>query len=244
MAESRSVWMLGTGRCGSRIFAKMLSLSPDVLAVHDAGPLFPPSWPNGDPLQGGRLARAKQAWDQGLVYGESSPPLAQAAYRLAESLPNAKFVHLYRDPRNATIAGLRVGWTTKEFPGVDERRLSPHPTVWPKDEETASRWTEMDVPERCAWLWSSINRFILGFRDTYPNRCMGLPAEALFAPSITPLYDLFDWLEVKRSGACDIIRVAGKKHDYPQLLDLEYVNWSDEWDQYLPRDLMERLGYA
>jgi hypothetical protein len=238
-----SVWMLGTGRCGTGMFARMMKLSPNVRAFHDSGPLHPPTWENGTPLSGLRIRRAQDAWRDGKVYVESAQPLTRAAPKIAAQLPRSKFVHLHRDPRNVMISAYhRLNWYGAKI-DVDPVRAFPHPDLWPLDDEASARWDDMKRIERCIWRWTAVNRWILDFVATLPTRCFILPASALFAPDLSKIFALCDWAEMERPDAEAVIDLSATKVDYKHHKEREYGPWPREWDQYLPRDLMEILEY-
>lgn len=224
-----SVWCLATGRCGTRTLARVLDLSDDVDAHHDRPPLKPPDWPDGEAIAAERQGRLKTGWSSHGAYAETSPILFHAREEIASKLDRARFIHLHRDPIATVLSGMQAGWEDADSEPAYWEQIHP---------DECFKWVE-----RCIHAWERRNRRALAFRDEHPDRCLELRSADLYSGNLCELYHLFDWLGFTRPGSLELRETALTRHNYDHLEQRPRPRWDEDWEQLLPYDLMDALGY-
>jgi hypothetical protein len=109
--------------------------------------------------------------------GEKSPHHCRHVEAIACELPHAKFIHIYRDPRDVAASGVRVSWSSrsivaqaKGWVGIqrEHRRLMG---VMARDRYTEVRFEDLVAsPERelrriCGFLGEAYSPVMLGFAE-------------------------------------------------------------------------------
>jgi hypothetical protein len=119
-SDRRPCFIVSTGRCGSKMLARVLALHPQIGAFHEPKP-----WLNTEAylrwsgrrnshyaharLQLKRDDLIRQVEANDLQYVESSHFLSQLIPELRARY-NARFIHLYRDGRDFVRSGLERPW--------------------------------------------------------------------------------------------------------------------------------------
>jgi hypothetical protein len=213
------VFVVSTGRVGTKTLTNLLSLSPDVLATHEPDPRlvkasFDAYMEGGDVGQserwravvlGARDDAVYNANRRGRIYVETNPRLTYLAGALAVAFPASRFIHLHRHPYEVVRSWMRRG----HYQGHswDFVRLRPRPS-----EALSSEWTALPVLEKNAWHWARITSEALEFLDGLPpSRKLDLRAEALFAGDPTALARLYEFVGVASPAQDWITEVLGQK---------------------------------
>ena len=180
--EGQIVFILSTGRSGSKSIAELLNGHPDAECYHDS---FPHVYTWCCDLLYGRRSRREikekilalynaTAIGKGLVHGQSDQKLAALVPILAEVFPNAKFIWLIRRADSFLNSSYPRGWyDNSEFgypPNMNEF-FSKNAT--PSEFDAAHRingflvgeieentWKKMSAFERNCWYWSYWNNLI------------------------------------------------------------------------------------
>lgn len=260
--SQRPSFVVSTGRCGSKMLARVLALHPEIRACHEPRP-----WLNTEAYLrwSGRKdseyahARLGQKRDDlvrqidanGLHYVESSHFLSHLIPELRDRY-DARFVHLYRDGRDFVRSGLEREWyrggalapvwgAVRRTTGLEvgdsfvDHRLDPPPRY-------DSRF------ERIAWLWAEINGEILDHLESVPDEDRTeLRLEAFGADTIR---ELLGWLghpaEDRLVG--EMAMMGAKK---PNRTEDREIPPPEEWTEARTRgfyeiagDMMHRLGYG
>ncbi len=250
------VFVLSTGRVGTQTLAALCGLSENVRAHHEPEPrLFAlgklahaagsSAASDGTLLEGFRLARAallEEARSSGRGYVETSPQVTFLARVIRELVPDARLIHVVRDPRDVVRSGMRRGW----YAGArgDESRIVPGP-----DDPHAASWEAMSPFEKNLWLWAETNRFILELASGLPGPAPVLiHSEQLTAGEPPALERLYDTL-----GA-DVPRRAQIEAVLAQRMNAQTRGSFPPWDAWTPDQreatrriagpVAERLGYA
>ena len=58
----------------------------------------------------GRTHIVAQAWNEGVIHGETDHNMTPFTHSIAKDIPNAKFIMLIRDPREFIRSGMRRGY--------------------------------------------------------------------------------------------------------------------------------------
>lgn len=160
------VFILSTGRTGTKLMTKIFSHYDQIDAHHEAFPMlqyFPNyiyhNQENSDMLKGMFLAARMElilnAFNNYKTYIESNQCLVFYAYIISNLFKKAKFIHLIRHPgafiRSAVMKGFHLNDSIWESGRV---RM-----------ENMSEWLKHDQIEKLAWVWNTTNKFIIDFFD-------------------------------------------------------------------------------
>lgn len=219
--EHRCIFVLSTGRTGTRTLEALYALSPRLCAYHEP-------YPRMD-----RLARAAYAHEQE-VDAVSTRMLAEAigtaratlfqtsflAHRgyvetshfntflapyIAEHVPTVRFIYLVRHPYKVVVSAMKRQWYQGDF--HDNSRIVPRPGM-----PEAAAWGEFTAFEKNAWLWHETNRWILGFLETFPaDQQLHLRAEDVFDANEDATRALYTFAGVQLPAENKIERVLNKK---------------------------------
>lgn len=182
------LFVLGTGRCGTKTLATMLSRIPGCRVEHERPPpllgevtaLIRGSMTDDDMVALLRDTRSPDAIGGDRVSGESNQRLSFIVPTLARAFPGARLLWIVRDGRENVASVHHRRWYDPREP---ELRQAHHaesaanrilgPDVG--DIERA-RWDAMSGFERCCWYWSYTNRAIEQATSglTLPTLCVRL----------------------------------------------------------------------
>jgi hypothetical protein len=213
----RCTFTLSTGRVGTMTLAHLVSSTSGVVAVHEPAPHLlrlsklafeERSSVDAGPSERWRLvveaARADAIWQahrKGHAYFESGNRMTFFAPELASLFPDAKFVHLFRDPMTFVESTHARGWYAGH--PWDWARIAPGPA-----DAFLDRWERMDALEKIAWNWVGVNAYALDVCDSISShRSMLLPSEALFSGRKDVVEQLFSFLELRPPGIRTVRRV-------------------------------------
>lgn len=179
MATLEPLFILSTGRCGTKWIDELLKSDSSIISIHHIHPVmrsqaklvyelnYPESTSREQMLMkemflGGREEVFLQGMkvDKNIVFTDSRMTFfAEVIYDL---FPKAKFVHLHRHPGGVVSSGVNRGWYTSNSQS-ELNRIYPG-----KNNAYYTKWSEMDRIEKNAWLWSETNRWILDFLKKVP----------------------------------------------------------------------------
>lgn len=182
--EYDPVFVLSTGRCGTKLLSGLLQLNSRVAVYHGNTPEL--TWYSGYAFQHFKtkdselktaidLARYEQIRNEYLLgkkYIETNNRITFFAHQLAELYPRSKFIHLYRDVYKVVKSGNSRNWYGNDKL-IDEGKIRP------LGENTV--WEQFSQVEKIAWMWNETNRFADDFKKTVEaSRVMTIEAEELF----------------------------------------------------------------
>lgn len=160
----RPVFVLTSGRSGSKLVVELLSLAPEIHALHEPRPTLQyfsdfASRRQADAglleslIDAARMEMVLEAMIRRKIYVESNQCLTFFAPALARRFAGARFVHLLRHPGDFVASAVRKGWHRNDSIWEAGRvRLHDEP-----------RWAAMDQVQRLAWLWDFTHRAIGDF---------------------------------------------------------------------------------
>jgi hypothetical protein len=166
-AESMPVFVLSTGRCGTRLLSNIIGLDPQYIIAHQPSPELSymagyvyhesKSKSNNSKMiaDACRYETIRDAWLTKKTYVETNNRITFFAPQLAEIYPQSKFIHLQRDVLDFVTSGYSRNWYTYEKI-YDEGRITPHPL-------DNIPWEEFSQVQKITWLWIETNRFIRNF---------------------------------------------------------------------------------
>ncbi len=180
--ESVPVFVLSTGRCGTKLMTEVLSDYDHFSVYHEPYPEF--SWHSSyaykhhrnrhDELRmmfdAARYELIRDAHLTGRQYVETNNRITFFAYQIAELFPRARFVHLFREPYAFIKSGIQRNWySNAEI--YDEGRIHA---------EDPGLWEGYSTEQKIAWLWMATNEFIEDFKSSHPERVLSVSSEKLF----------------------------------------------------------------
>lgn len=180
--DSAPVFVLSTGRCGTKLLTQLFNELPAVKAWHEPSPELTyysrfafEHWNTMNETEtlrrivdAARYELVRNAFLLDKVYVETNNRITFYAFALAELYPQSRFIHLVRKPEKVVKSGLARGWYTGHTL-YDESRPQP-PTL-------------IEDPEaKIAWLWNETNGFIESFKKSVEaGRLMTVRSEDLFS---------------------------------------------------------------
>ena len=197
------LFVLNTGRAGSRTIANVLSQHPELASTHEPLPRlieetveyrygrFP-----ADDLAA-LLAESRPPAVDGRRYCETANRLSLTVPGLASTFPDAQVIWLMRDGRDVVSSGMQRGWfdpsVVKDTPWERHRLRGDE-----LGEISADEWAEWSPFRRVSWLWRRTNEII----ET----------------------DL-EALDADRSMKLRLEDLSDRMDDVAEFLDIEPINW-------------------
>lgn len=166
-SESTPVFILSTGRCGTKLLTKILSEIKKLDVHHQPYPEF--SWHGKYAYEqfdvhpeklklifdAARYEMIRDTFLNKKVFVETNNRITFFAHQIAELYPNARFIHLIREPVSFVKSGLARNWYSgKEL--YDEGRIIDH--------NNPQEWAKYTAEEKIAWLWRTTNEFVNDFK--------------------------------------------------------------------------------
>ena len=160
------VFILSTGRSGSKLIVELLNQSENIEAFHEPRPTLQYfsnyAYHNQKKEQilkkiidGVRMEMILEVFINDKIYMESNQCLTFFAPVLARLFKRSKFVHLIRHPGNFVSSAVRKGWHKNDSIWESGR-------VRPADH---NQWKKMDHIQRLSWVWAATNGYIKKFGE-------------------------------------------------------------------------------
>jgi len=253
------VFVLTTGRSGSRLVTEILNQCEGLAAFHEPEPTLQyfsnHAFHNQDKpellrhtIHTARMELVLKTMIRDRIYVEANQCMTFFAPALSSLFPKSRFVHLVRHPGQFVRSAWRKGWHRNDSIWESGRLRN-------RDEQAWRSWGEV---ERLAWLWEATNGFIESFKASISGeRCLTLRLEDLTSdPRIPEKLALFcggaapnlSKMETLLKSRINTFRVSPdeppnmkKRRDFP-----EYPDWAPENLAALERHakrLAPRYGY-
>jgi hypothetical protein len=255
--KSRSdVFVLSTGRTGTLTLARVFALSKDYLVFHEPSPklyglskLCYIKSPQehfldvfGEAFIAAREFLLNLSAELGKNYIETSPQTTFLARAIHKVLPDAKFIHVVRDPRAVVRSMMRRKW----YGGnpYDKFRISPE-----SGQPYHDKWYEMKIFEKNIWLWAETNRWIMDFTSTLPDeKKLFVKAEEIFLAKEDALKRLFEFIDSPQPSKKKILKIIRKKLNQQLAGDFpDSMLWTFEMNDHLNKianPTASELGYT
>jgi hypothetical protein len=160
------VFILSTGRAGSKFLTALLDQSVNVTAYHEPCPTLQyfsdyayHHQSEADILtnmiNAARMELILEVFIKNKIYVESNHCLTFFAPVLANLFKKSKFVHLVRHPGDFVRSAIRKGWHKND-------------SIWESGRvkmTDKNQWAKMDQIEKLSWVWNITNRFIEEFKS-------------------------------------------------------------------------------
>jgi hypothetical protein len=174
-------FVLSTGRCGTSFLTEILRRSARLSVHHAPKPelqylsslvhrIVPVAASLDLAVLAARFELFVNAYRSGEIYVETNNRITFFAPALARLLPNARFIHLVRNPADFVRSGMRRGYYANGT--IQYQRLIPHGNA---------EWCSYSQLEKITWEWNEINAFIEKFKASMPDdRVLTVRSEDLF----------------------------------------------------------------
>jgi len=254
--ELAPVFVLSTGRCGTKTVSALAELIPDASSHHEPEPKLIeasylyfmqlcPDAPSAfwQQLLGvNRDELIRQAARSKKVYFETNNRMALLSDLLVNYYPQAKFIHLVRHPCDFVRSGIR------------RKYYINHPwdfvRIAPQQMDTAyTGWKKSNPLEKCSWLWAKTNSHTNKVLEKVPEE------RKLFVRSEDIFNNAGDTVQKVLSFISNSYRIDFKKIENVLGMKLNqqtygiYPTWKDwpaEETQIVREhcgELMEKYGY-
>lgn len=176
------VFVLSTGRCGTKWLSELLRLDPRLHINHSDYPelirhsRLAYECYDQEPRIFQEIIRASRdgyilnAYRHHQTYIETNNRITFFAYAIKQVYPDARYIHLVRHPGNFVRSGLRRDWYQGERHDVGRIRHND-PELWKKLTDTA----------KIAWLWNETNQYIEDFlKNVEPDQFFQIKIEQIW----------------------------------------------------------------
>ena len=158
--NQEAVFVISTGRAGTKFVTNILTQKSDFSVHHDLSPKLEyasfllhkegcKKESSKIAFLASRMSILSETFRMNKKYLETNNRISLFAEGIAELMPNSKFIHLVRHPAEFVRSGIRRGYYETMDPA-----LSGH--IMPSDEHNID-WDNMTQLEKVAWQWSEIN---------------------------------------------------------------------------------------
>ena len=231
--RARCLFVLSTGRVGTKTLTYLLNVPKRVSAVHEGDPkLLEESLDayNNRALSEDDATKVLQLYADSRIrallrasfgralYAECSNRLTYLAPILAGYFPQAKFLYLYRNPADVVRSGMRRRWYSGH--PWDPYRVTPRP-----DDPAAKHWPTWSPFEKCCWYWRAVNDLCLDIVSSLPDeRTLSMSTESLFNADCTGVEELFLWLGIEDYDKEAVLRIINTRYNAQEAGD--FASWS------------------
>jgi len=231
------VFFLSTGRVGTKTIAALASLSKHIIGFHEPKPklyglsnicykTFEEN-KNHELLKEAFLTARRDLFQYthsfGKGYVETSPQVTFLAPIIHSVIPEAKFVHVVRDPRNFIRSGMRRRWYV-DHP-MDETRIKP-----PANSKLNDEWQNWSPYRKIIWLWQETNLWIDKFMNTLGHgKRLFLHVEKIFEQQFDSIEKLYHFLNSSVPSKKKIKIIISKKMNTQTSGDFpKFGDWSND----------------
>jgi hypothetical protein len=246
-------FVLSTGRCGTGLITELLSKAPELRVEHNPKPeleyvssVIHRHNCHEDALEIAILAARFDSFFldtflRGKLYVETNNRISFFAPALAKLLPNAKFIHLVRNPADFVRSGMRRGYYHEGV--VQHQRLNGSDYL---------PWSSFSRLEKVAWEWNEINRKIEEFKTNVDvTRVLTINSESLYKDPATT-FKIFKFIDTEnpylsQKGARMLAKMLSKPvNKQIQGTFPRYPDWSESDKKALRciATLASKYGYS
>ncbi len=183
--DAKCLYILSTGRTGTTSLEKLFKLVPDIAVYHELPPFNAVTTiealhhVHDNPEKFARYFRKHRAaiigshHRRGEVFVETNN-FKYLSPVIADLLPGARFVHLYRHPADYVRSGMRRNWYVSH--PWDRFRLVPA-----ENDPWYAAWQDWPPFNKICWFWKTANQTFLDFLKTQPeSRVASVKFEEMF----------------------------------------------------------------
>jgi len=231
------IFVLSTGRVGTKTLAALAGLSNHIVALHEPTPkLYGLSYlyyrhhlgnDNDEIFAEAFLTARRERFNYALLFGrgyvETSPQVTFLGPPIRMAVPQAKFIHVVRHPSTFVRSGMRRGWYSSH--PMDNTRLKPL-----SHSKDYKYWKQWENVEKISWLWKETNTWINRFMQSLPiNQRLLLHSEKILLNDRDEIKKLFDFLHSPVPDEKKIKKILSKRINAQTTgYFKEITEWSDE----------------
>jgi hypothetical protein len=249
------IFVLSTGRVGTKTLAALAGLANRIVAFHEPTPilyglsaLYYCNEKNNvndrifaEAFLTARRERIRYALSFNKSYVETSPQLTFLAPAIRIAVPQARFIHVVREPKAFIRSGMRRGWYVSH--PMDNTRLKPI-----IDSNSFKLWHQWKPFEKICWIWKETNLWIDQFLKSLPEeKKLFLHSEDIFNNKREVIKKLFDFLNAQTPSDKKIKKILSKKLNAQSSGDFQKSSaWNDEMHSAFHRIIGEsakKLNY-
>ena len=230
------VFVLSTGRCGTRLLTAILRRTGNCDVNHHAELASELQYPSRIAYESGdfsdeamelialcsRFEAIQTSYLHDRVFVETNNRITFLAPYLAKAFKNSKFIHLVRSP----IGFVRSGVNSDFYLGgyYDTGR------IFPQDAERRKEFYSYSQLKKVGWLWNETNRVIENFKSTLDsNRILTVKSEEMFKGT-NVLENMVRFSGGKEIASDVLRRIASKRINSGQSTGLpsNFSKWRSE----------------
>lgn len=210
--QGEAFFCLSTGRCGTKTLAYLLKTATNARVYHHPRPYlveetlaaYQDEIDQSQVFWQARGNAIRDAWKDGLVFGETDHNMTAFAEAIDEEVEEAKYIVLVRNPWDFVRSGMRRQYY-KDHPW-DVGRLRPSPGHPDYD-----AWHRMTRFEKVCWLWKETYRRIGAFVEELPaDKYRIVQFESLINDK-QKTAELFDFLRLRGFDDQAVQAILGRK---------------------------------
>ena len=256
----RPIFIIGAPRSGTTFLGSCIGRLPEVsyhleprLTKAAARCVYDGSWSERRSAAVFRISYSAlllAALDGGRRFAEKNPENGFVVPFLAAALPEAQFVHIIRDGRDAAVSHAEQPWLAAASAGTARRGRGgqlwgPYPRWWVEPDRRAE-FTEVSDLVRSAWCWRRFTTAALdGLAGLPAGRILELRYEPLVRDPAGAAGLLADFLETTQAG------LQALQAGLSQARTSSVGRWHDALGEHEVAEvqaeigpLLSRLGYA
>ena len=211
-SDYEPVFILSTGRSGSKFIAWLLERCPDLEVYHEPKPSLQYfsnfAFHNQDKtevlqkmIEASRMELLLRAFIQGRIFVESNQCMIFFAPSIRDIFKRSKFVHIVRHPGDFARSALRNGFHRND-------------SIWESGRvrmKEMEQWDKLHHMEKLGWLWKTTHGFIETFKaNIEAGRIVTFKAEDLFKDQ-EKVRSLFEFIGVSPLPENDIQEIQKTK---------------------------------
>ncbi len=249
-AAHPAFFVMSTGRSGTQTLAGLFEMASNAKVWHHPEPnmimeTLHAYWDAIDrrsTFWAGRGRIIREAWDAGVIHGETDHNMTPFCDVIADDIPDARFLILVRDPREFVRSGMRRGYY-RATGAWESGRLRPR-----EDDPRRQTWLARPQFEQVSWLWAETYRHVERLRKRIgEERVRVVRFEDLIAGP-DEIEGVFDFLGLDGFDRDRAVEILGRKLNAQKFGDFPHPrDWTAEmnarcWDAVGP--IAKRYGYA
>lgn len=204
------IFVLSTGRSGSKFIAKLFDLHNKINAYHEPDPSLEIFcnyvFQNEEKIdeirtmfKTARLEIILKSYRKKLKYFESNQCMVFFVEAINHFFPNAKFIHLIRDPYSFVKSAWQINFYNKKYSLWEHGRI-----------KATNDWRSYNQVEKLYWYYNTVNQKIEKFKSEIGgNKVFTLKSRDLFDDE-NEIVDLFDFINEEPLKESKINKIQNK----------------------------------
>jgi len=234
------VFILSTGRAGTKFLATLMGHASNVVSYHEAEPRLQYfsdfAYHNQSKIEvlkkmidAARMELVLDAYIKNKVYVECNQCLTFFAPAIREFFKRSKFVHIVRHPGDFVKSAVQKGWHKND-------------SIWESGRvkmANKNEWEKVDQVEKLSWVWYTTNQFIEDFTNSIvAGSAIAFRIEDLFNNEAS-VRELFNFIgigeisvdNIKRIQDTQINELVIRPDEPTNMKKLTYFPKYQEWEK-------------